>query len=653
MADVIRKVLIANRGEIAVRIIRTCRAMGIKTVAICSDADRNSLHTRLADETVPIGGTTSLESYLNIPAVIDALRESGADAVHPGYGFLAESAMFARAVVEAGAVWIGPPAAVIELMGDKVRAKDAAVAVGVPIVPGYNGGEPARMLDEARRLGFPVMLKAAGGGGGKGMRAVHHAAEFDEALAAAQREAQASFGDSRVFVEKLIVRPRHVEIQVLADAHGHAIYLGERDCSVQRRHQKVVEEAPSPAVTPELRRRMGEAAVRLARHAGYISAGTVEFLLSGEEFYFLEMNTRIQVEHPVTEMVTGLDLVRLQIEIANGERLPISQEAVQLSGHSIEARIYAEEPERGFLPATGTIRVFEPPGGSEIRTDSGIVRGDTVTPYYDPMLAKLIVHASTRLEAVNALTFALASFRIEGVGNNLAFLSWLIRTPVFRAGDADIEFLDRTWRPDEAANPPLEALVAAALARGSERMAVALDPWRSTSGWRQFGMARSLRFEGVDGTTEVCMWPESDGWTVESAGRQAHAVLTFREGSRLVFEVDGRRIEADVSVVGRDVFVTIGDEVTRLVVDVPGARPSSHGGAAAGSLTAPMPGVVVKVSVAVGDRVEARQPLIVLEAMKMEHVVTAPHAGVVREILFDRGEMVAGGAELIRLEEAP
>jgi 3-methylcrotonyl-CoA carboxylase alpha subunit len=647
---VIRKVLIANRGEIAVRIARTCRAMGIETVAICSEPDRDALHTRVADVTLPIGGTTSLESYLNVPAVIDALQRSGADAVHPGYGFLAENAAFARAVLDAGAVWIGPPPAVIELMGDKVRAKEAAVEVGVPAVPGYDGGDPARMADEAERIGFPVMLKAAAGGGGKGMRAVYVPTEFDEALAAAQREAIAAFGDGRVFIEKLILRPRHVEFQVLADTHGHVVHLGERDCSVQRRHQKVVEEAPSPAVSPDLRRRMGDAASALARHARYVSAGTVEFLLDGEQFYFLEMNTRIQVEHPVTEMVTGLDLVRLQIKIANGDELPFSQDAVRISGHSIEARIYAEEPERGFLPSTGTLRSFVPPSGSDIRNDAGVARGDAVTPYYDPMLAKLIVHAPTRWQAVDAVTSALGRYRIDGVGNNVAFLSWLVRTPVFRAGAADIEFLDRVWRSDELHAPSHEALVAAALALTRDDVSLTGDPWRSTSGWRQFGMERVVRFHGTDTPIEVRLRPDAGQWTVAVDGRETRAAVTHREGSRLVLELNDERREADVSTKDLDVYVAIGDDLTHLRLYVPAAQTSTHQ-AAAGSLTAPMPGVVVKVNVAVGDHVTERQPLIVLEAMKMEHVVAAPHAGVVREILFERGAMVAGGAELIRLED--
>jgi 3-methylcrotonyl-CoA carboxylase alpha subunit len=630
--------------------MRTCREMGIITVAVYSEPDADALHVRTADEALPLGGVSSLQSYLNTEKMVEAVRRSGADAVHPGYGFLAENAAFARAVETAGAVWIGPPPRTIELMGDKIRAKEAAVAAGVPVVPGYDGSDPNHLAREAERIGYPVMLKAAAGGGGKGMRAVHHPEELPDALDGARREARASFGDDRVFLEKLLVRPRHVEIQVIADTQGAVLYLGERDCSVQRRHQKVVEEAPSPAVTPELRRRMGEAAAQLARNAGYVSAGTVEFLVHGSEFYFLEMNTRIQVEHPVTEMVTGLDLVRLQLQIAAGEQFELTQEQVTLSGHAIEVRLYAEEPNRGFLPSTGTLRRFVPPSGPGVRNDVGVTRGSVVTPFYDPMLAKLIVHGATRAEATTRLAHALHDYQVVGVGTNLAFLRWLVRTPALLSGEVDIEFLDRAWRPEEAL--PLDALaLGAAWLSGRAQTQGAADPWRARSGWRHCGMDRHIRFLHGTDPVDVTLEYARDGWQIRLGETTVSVTVLSLDDAGIAATVDGRRTEAAVRIDGELLSITLDGGLYDLPLYLPGAGSPGGGRAAAGSLTAPMPGVVVKVHVAAGESVAAHQPLMVLEAMKMEHVIEAPQVGKIAEILFAQGDMVAGGATVVRMEE--
>lgn len=490
--------LIANRGEIAVRIIRACRELGITSVAVYSDADSTARHVRMADQAYPIGAASPAESYLNIDTLIAVAREAGCDCVHPGYGFLSENETFAEAVIAARLVWIGPPPDAIRLMGVKTEARALMEKAGVPLVPGFQSdiAGDADFIAAADRIGFPVMVKAAGGGGGKGIRVVHDPRDLPDALAAARREAQNAFGDPRVFLERFIERARHIEIQVLADSHGHTVHLFERECSAQRRHQKVIEESPSPLLTPESRARMGEAAVEAARAVGYVNAGTVEFIASESgDFYFLEMNTRLQVEHPVTEMVTGLDIVKLQFAIASGDPLPFAQDDLAQRGHAIEARLYAEDAAAGFLPAIGTLIRFVPPSGLGVRVDSGVESGDAITIHYDPMIAKIIVHDRTRDDAIRRLDAALRETVILGMTTNLAFLRALINHPAFAAGQVDTSFIERHL--DELLphdDPPLPdvALIAAALGstiRANVHSAAAMpvasaDPWDHADGFR-------------------------------------------------------------------------------------------------------------------------------------------------------------------------
>ncbi len=483
-----KKILIANRGEIAVRVIRACHEMGIAAVAVYSDVDRASLHVRKADEAYPIGAAAASESYLNIPKILDVAKQSGADAIHPGYGFLSENAKFARACAEAGVKFIGPTAAAMDAVGSKTKARQAMERAGLPFVPGTSRGLESleQAEDVAARIGYPIMLKAAAGGGGKGMRLVHSAQELKSALEGARSEAEHSFGDSEVYIEKAIVNPRHIEIQVLADEHGHAVYLGERECSLQRRHQKVVEEAPSPIVDAEMRHRMGETAVRVAEAAGYTNAGTVEFLVDAErDFYFLEMNTRLQVEHPVTELVTGLDLVHLQIRIAAGEPLPFSQQDLTIRGHAIECRIYAEDPDNNFFPSPGKITLLLAPSGPGIRRDSGMYEGWNVPMDYDPLLAKLIGYGTDRDQAISRLTRALSEYFVGGIKTNISLFRRILRDPEFRAAKIDTGFLDRMLkRKDDAPHdiePDPKAVEAAVIAAG---MFAALGPAAAVEGER-------------------------------------------------------------------------------------------------------------------------------------------------------------------------
>jgi len=653
---VIHKLLIANRGEIAVRIIATCRKKKITSVAVFSEADRGVLHVRLADEALLLGPASPAQSYLNIEAMLNAAKTSGCDAVHPGYGFLAENADFAGAVESAGLIWVGPPADVIALMGDKIAAKGLATRAGVPVVPGYDGSDQSEdaFAREADRIGYPVMLKAAAGGGGRGMRPVTDAGGLVPAIEGARREAISSFGDSRLFLEKLLVRPRHVEIQVLADNHGNAIFLGERDCSVQRRHQKVLEEAPSPAVNAELRAGMGAAALRLARSGNYVNAGTVEFLLAGDGFYFLEMNTRIQVEHPVTEMVTGLDLIGLQLDVASGDPLPVSQETVQLQGHAIEARLYAEDPENGFLPSVGRLKEFVPPEGPGVRNDVGVQAGDQVSHLYDPLLAKLVVHGETRRQALERLQVALSEYRISGVSTNLGFLRWLAREPHLLAGNVDITFLERTWVPERERSLPTSVLLLASMARLSQEVSTeSSDPWKGRQSWRSFGVERRYRCEWGAREWSVILRPEAGRvWT--AATEKDVQTASVRQAADGVVElvVDGTLIEGRIEYASSGLEVSVDGEQYRLVDAVP---ESTHvAGVRAGSgrsaLEAPMPGTLVKILVTPGQEVSASEPLVILEAMKMEHVVVAPRAAVVEAVLFREGDMVPGGEPLVRLK---
>ncbi|MDE2891469.1 MAG: ATP-grasp domain-containing protein [Chloroflexota bacterium] len=619
-------VLIANRGEIASRIIRTCRKLGVRTVAVYSDADRTAPHVSAADDAVRIGRSPASESYLNIASIVDAARSSGAEAVHPGYGFLSERADFAQAVVDAGLTWIGPPAAVIDALGDKVSARRLAAEAGVPVAEGVEEDEgDAALAAEIVSMGLPVMIKAAAGGGGRGMRLIRSEEDaldgIEAAVAGARREAQAAFGDGRLLVERALSEGRHVEVQVIFDAHGHGVHLGERDCSVQRRRQKVIEEAPSPAVDEALRARFGEAALQVCRAAGYVGAGTVEFMLMpGGEFMFLEVNARIQVEHPVTEMLTGLDLVELQLRVAGGEPLPIAQDDVTFAGHAIETRIYAEDPSRGYVPSTGRLRWFEP-FDDRARHDFGPAPGDVVTAHYDPMLAKTIVHAEDRAAALARSSEALNAWAIDGVTTNLAQLSAVLASDDFGAGAVDIGWLDRVELARSSV--PTEAVSAAALAEVSD------GAWRSSG-----ELVRKYLLHGQ--AHEVRLRRTADGWLASVDGGEAMLVPT------------GRAWSAEVSANGVVVsngprrWVFLRERRTRT-----GAGRSRASGA--NVVRAPMPGTMIEVLVAVGDEVAAGQTLAIMEAMKIEHLLTAPNGGVVSAIHTSAGSSVDEDAILIEL----
>ncbi|MFH9955529.1 biotin carboxylase N-terminal domain-containing protein [Streptomyces roseolus] len=621
-------VLVANRGEIAVRVIRTLRALGVRSVAVYSDADADARHVREADTAVRIGPAAASESYLSVPALLDAARRTGAQAVHPGYGFLAENAAFARACAEAGLVFIGPSAEAIALMGDKIRAKETVKAAGVPVVPG--DADP-RVAEAAREMGAPVLLKPSAGGGGKGMRLVRDLAVLDEEIAAARREARASFGDDTLLVERWIDRPRHIEIQVLADAHGNVVHLGERECSLQRRHQKIIEEAPSVLLDGATRAAMGAAAVEAARSCGYVGAGTVEFIVPGGDpsrYYFMEMNTRLQVEHPVTELITGLDLVEWQLRVAAGEPLDFSQDDVRLDGWAIEARICAEDPSRGFLPSGGTVLSLHEPSGDGVRTDSGLLEGTEVSSLYDPMLSKVIVHAKDRPTALRKLRAALADLTTLGVPTNAGFLRRLLAHPDVVSGAMDTGLVERDAESLVPAGVPDEVYAAAAAVR---RTGLAprpregwTDPFDVPDGWRLGGAPRPLVFPlRVPGLEPVVAEAPADA-RVTGTG-----VTVVLDGVTHAFRRAGAWLGRD----GDSWHVMDHDPVAAALS---GAR---HGGA--DTLAAPMPGTVTVVKVAVGDEVEAGQSLLVVEAMKMEHVISAPHAGTVTELDVTPGTTVA------------
>ena len=657
------RLLVANRGEIAVRVIRACRELDVRSVAVYSEADRGAMHVRLADEAHPIGPAPAAESYLNVGKLVEVAKRTGAEAVHPGYGFLSESAAFARAVGEAGIVWVGPPAEAMERVGDKVRAKNLAREAGVPTVPGYAGEDDSEegLLEEAERIGFPVLVKASAGGGGRGMRPVHDRKDFLEAVRAAKREAEAAFGEGSVFLERLVEDPRHVEVQVIADRHGNVVHLCERECSIQRRHQKILEEAPSPVLDERLREGMGEAAVRLARTAGYENAGTVEFLVEGDEFFFLEMNARLQVEHPVTELVTGFDLVHLQLGVAAGVPLPFGQESVSPRGAAIEVRLYAEDPYTG-LPSGGRLLDFAPPEGPGIRADSGVAAGDEVSLSYDPMISKLIVHGPDRVAAVARLRRALGDLRVLGVTTNLPLLKRIAEHPAFAAGETTTGFLEEhgLTQPEENPRPPRDAVLLAAAGELSGVGTRYEDPF-GAGPWRLGGGTR-LVYGAPDGEREVLvsrtggasslLWEMvADG---ESSVIEVFAPPLASRGS-LRISVDGRAVEGGFArdEGGLVVWVSLDGVSYRFEKPSP---PSAEGDAGAGasggaSLVAPMPGTVVKVMVGEGDEVEEGQPLLVLEAMKMEQTVSAPHAGTVDALPYGEGEMVPGGAVLAEVNE--
>ncbi|MFE6662870.1 biotin carboxylase N-terminal domain-containing protein [Streptomyces sp. NPDC057697] len=671
-------VLVANRGEIAVRVIRTLRELGIRSVAVFSDADADARHVREADTAVRIGPAPAAQSYLSVPALLDAARRSGAQAVHPGYGFLAENAGFARACAEAGLVFIGPPASAITLMGDKIRAKETVAAAGVPVVPGSSGSglTDARLIDAAREIGMPVLLKPSAGGGGKGMRLVREEALLGDEIAAARREARSSFGDDTLLVERWIDRPRHIEIQVLADAHGNVVHLGERECSLQRRHQKIIEEAPSVLLDEATRAAMGEAAVQAARSCGYVGAGTVEFIVPGNDpasYFFMEMNTRLQVEHPVTELITGLDLVEWQLRVAAGEVLPYGQQDITLTGHAIEARVCAEDPARGFLPSGGRVLALREPQGNGVRTDSGLAEGGEVGSLYDPMLSKVIAYGPDRATALRRLRAALADTVILGVPTNAGFLRRLLAHPAVAAGDLDTGLVEREASGLVPEGVPEEVYAAAALLRRSAAASPAdasgwADPFSAADGWRLGGTpARTVldfRLPGHD-PVQVSMrrCPSGTELTFGHVGEGAQPPQPVtgacgplaplpggREAARAV-EVSGPRLTLELGGLthtfthvtapdgvwlGRD-----GDSWHVQDHDPVAASLADAGRSGADTLAAPMPGTVTVVKVAVGDEVVAGQSLLVVEAMKMEHVISAPHAGTVTELDVTAGATVA------------
>ncbi|MYX33983.1 MULTISPECIES: biotin carboxylase N-terminal domain-containing protein [unclassified Streptomyces] len=644
-------VLVANRGEIAVRVIRTLRRLGIRSVAVFSDADSGARHVREADTAVRIGPAAATESYLSIERLLEAAARTGAQAVHPGYGFLAENAAFARACTDAGLAFIGPPARAIELMGDKIRAKETVREAGVPVVPGSNGSglTDEQLTAAALEIGTPVLLKPSAGGGGKGMRLVRDTALLAEEIAAARREARGSFGDDTLLVERWIDRPRHIEIQVLADGHGNVVHLGERECSLQRRHQKVIEEAPSVLLDETTRAAMGAAAVQAALSCGYVGAGTVEFIVPGADpsaYCFMEMNTRLQVEHPVTELVTGLDLVEWQLRIAAGERLSFGQEEVALTGHAVEARICAEVPSRGFLPSAGTVLALDEPAGEGVRVDSGLSAGSEIGTSYDPMLAKVIAYGPDRPTALRRLRAALAGTTVLGLETNTGFLRRLLAHPDVVSGEMDTGLIDRELAGLVPSEVPAEVYAAAALLRQAALEPAAggwTDPFSVPSGWRLGGEPvwtdHWLRVPGADAVRVRTRGPAGDAEVRVGDGAPLRARLLPETGQRITVEWDGVTHSFDHAGdwLGRD-----GDGWHLQPYDP--VEAALRGGAGAGgvdTLAAPMPGTVTVVKVAKGDEVTAGQSLLVVEAMKMEHLITAPHDGTVTEIDVTPGSTVA------------
>ncbi|MFT3718072.1 acetyl-CoA carboxylase biotin carboxylase subunit [Pseudorhodoferax sp.] len=663
-----QKILIANRGEIACRVAATARRMGVQTVAVYSDADADAQHVQACDEAVHIGASAPQDSYLRWERILAAARATGAEAVHPGYGFLSENEDFARACAEAGLVFIGPPASAIQAMGLKAAAKRLMEQAGVPLVPGYHGSaqDEALLAREAARIGYPVLIKASAGGGGKGMRAVDRAEDFAAALAACQREALSSFGDGAVLVEKYVQRPRHVEIQVFGDVHGQVVHLFERDCSVQRRHQKVLEEAPAPGLTAALRQRMGEAAVAAARAVGYVGAGTVEFIVEQRpdgamDFFFMEMNTRLQVEHPVTEAITGLDLVEWQLRVAAGEPLPLRQDQLRIQGHAIEARICAENPDQQFLPATGTLHAYRLPQcvhfeRGPVRVDSGVREGDAIPPFYDSMIAKLIVHGDTREQALARLDQALAAMRVVGVQNNVQFLRRVLATRAFAQADLDTALIQREQAQlfgQEPVDLPLALAGAVAQTLLAEQAAPSggwADPWSRGDGWRAYApMVRRFdwRFGGREGSAELRV--AHDG-RLQLAAVEAVGTLAFapRADGRVDLQFAGRRMAVGLVRQGETVHVFTPGGAAQVVLPDRLAHAGEHAGED-GRLTAPMPGKVVSFAVRAGDKVARGQALAVLEAMKMEHTIAAPADGTVAELLYAPGDQVAEGAALLTL----
>src|SRR3984957_10675002 len=663
-----KKILIANRGEIACRVIKTARRLGVATVAVYSEADANARHVRLADEAALIGPPAARESYLVGERILDVARRTGAEAIHPGYGFLSENAEFAEACEKAGIVFIGPPASAIRAMGSKSAAKSLMGAAGVPLTPGYHGDnqDPVFLAEQADQIGYPVLIKASSGGGGKGMRRVDAAADFEAALASCKREAANAFGDEHVLIEKYVLKPRHIEIQVFGDTHGNCVYLFERDCSVQRRHQKLLEEAPAPGMTLERRAAMGKAAVNAAKAVVYVGAGTVEFIANQDgSFYFMEMNTRLQVEHPATEMITGLDLVERELLGARGGPAPPAPEQLEIDGHAIEARVYAEDPDKGFLPSTGRlVHLVPPPESCSVRVDTGVEQGDEITPYYDPMIAKLIVWGADREQALARMRRALTQYRVVGVSNNINFLSRLVALPSFVNAELDTGLIERE---QELLFPPQEEVpgdvwLVAALAEllheqreANSKSAAAADrdsPWRALDGWRLNGRAeRKLVLRLQERLQEVVVVVIPGGYQLVLNGRSVRASGTLGRGGAVHAQLDDSRVNAAVVITGerRHVFYR-GLSWPLALVDT--LYVGGEGDDVEGGLRAPMPGKVVTLMAEPGAVVEKGTPLLVLEAMKMEHTITAPRKGKVVSFHVAAGDQVADGAELVEFEEA-
>jgi len=662
------KILIANRGEIACRVIKTARRMGIRTVAVYSEADANARHVRLADEAVLLGPAAARESYLVADRIVEACKRTGAQAVHPGYGFLSENADFADALAASGIAFIGPPASAIRAMGSKSEAKKLMGAANVPLTPGYHGDDqtPELLHKEADQIGYPVLIKAAAGGGGKGMRLVEKSADFPDALASCKREAISSFGDDHVLIEKYITKPRHIEIQVFADSLGNYVYLFERDCSVQRRHQKVLEEAPAPGMTPERRRQMGEAAVAAAKAVGYVGAGTVEFIANQDgSFYFMEMNTRLQVEHPVTEMISGQDLVEWQLRVAAGQPLPLTQEQLQIRGHALEARIYADDANKGFLPSTGRLIRLAPPAESlNVRVDTGVEEGDEITPYYDPMIAKLIVWDEHRDGALARMRKALADYQVAGVTTNIDFLSRLVACPAFAGADLDTGLIERQkdFLFPSAQPLPRDALLVAtvgellweqhAARQAAKASGDPWSPWHARDGWRMnLSAARTLSFKDGEALVDACVRYQGDQWQITVLGETTLARGRKLEGDRFAVELDDRRLIASVVAVDDKRIIFLNGSTYSLLRDDPLHRVDA-GDSQGGGLTAPMPGKVVALLAQPGQKVDKGTPLLILEAMKMEHTITAPAAGIVKAFCYAAGEQVGDGAALVEFEGA-
>ena len=678
-----KKILIANRGEIACRVAATARRMGVRTVAVYSDADKKAKHVAACDESVHIGGSAPKDSYLQWERILQAAKDTGAQAVHPGYGFLSENDAFADACAKAGLVFIGPPSSAILAMGLKAESKRLMEQAGVPLVPGYHGADqdPALLQREADRIGYPVLIKASAGGGGKGMRAVDKSEDFAAALASCQREARNSFGSDAVLIEKYVQRPRHIEIQVFGDTQGNCVYLFERDCSVQRRHQKVLEEAPAPGMTPKLRAEMGAAAVAAAKAVNYVGAGTVEFIVEQPggytkpedmKFFFMEMNTRLQVEHPVTEAITGLDLVEWQLRVASGEPLPLKQGDLSILGHAIEARICAETPDNQFLPATGRLDVYRKPAHTAferadgngptagVRVDDGVREGDAISPFYDSMVAKLIVHGATRAEALARMEAALAEVRIVGLSTNVQFLRHVVVSPSFAQANLDTALIPREAAAlfdQDKVGRPLAVAAAVAQTLVGERKSEGKDPFSRTDGWRPYGLTvRRFDFVYRGEALQAALTYLHDGALQLAVCDAAPSLLVFAakpsdSGCLMDVQFNGQR--QTVQTWQRNELVHVFCDLGATVItEIDALAHAGEVAAEGGRLTAPMPGKVVSFSVKAGDAVKKGQALAVMEAMKMEHTIAAPADGTVAELLYAPGDQVAEGAELLKLQTA-